>query len=103
MKIVNKQEFEDTLAAGGPVLVDFFADWCGPCKMLAPVLEELASDYAGKATIIKVNVDQQQELAQRYGVMSIPTLIAFKDGKLVKQAVGFQPKPTLETLLKTIL
>ena len=71
MKIVNTQEFDEITAKGGLVLVDFFADWCGPCKMLAPVLEEVAAKYEGKLDIVKVNVDQSQDLAQRYGVMSI--------------------------------
>ena len=87
MKIVNTQEFDEITAKDGLVLVDFFADWCGPCKMLAPVLEEVAAKYEGKLEIVKVNVDQSQDLAQRYGVMSIPTLIAFKGGKAVKQSV----------------
>ena len=73
MKIVNTQEFNEITSKGGLVLVDFFADWCGPCKMLAPVLEEVAAKYEGKLEIVKVNVDQSQDLAQRYGVMSIPT------------------------------
>ena len=69
MKIVNTQEFDEITAKDGLVLVDFFADWCGPCKMLAPVLEEVAAKYEGKLEIVKVNVDQSQDLAQRYGVM----------------------------------
>lgn len=102
MKIVNKAEF-DVIVKSGVVLVDFYADWCGPCKMIAPVLEELSATYAGKATIIKVNVDEEQGIAQRYGVMSIPTLILFKDGEKVKQVVGFQPKPQLAALLDSAL
>ncbi len=98
MKIVNKNEFE-SIKNNGVVLVDFFADWCGPCKMIAPVLEELAKEYEGKATIVKVNVDQEGGLAQEYGVMSIPNLILFKNGKVVKQAVGFQPKPALKAMI----
>ena len=86
-----------------PVLVDFYAEGCGPCKMLAPVLEEVAAKYEGKLEIVKVNVDQSQDLAQRYGVMSIPTLIAFKGGKAVKQSVGFQPKNMLENMIEGLL
>ena len=103
MKIVNTQEFDEITAKGGLVLVDFFADWCGPGKMLAPVLEEVAAKYEGKLDIVKVNVDQSQDLAQRYGVMSIPTLIAFKEGKAVKQSVGFQPKNMLENMIDGLL
>lgn len=102
MKIVTMEEF-DEITATGVVLVDFFATWCGPCKMIAPVLEELAETYKDQATIIKVDVDQQQELAQRYGVMSIPTLILFKNGKDIKTVSGFQPKPMLENLIKSAL
>ncbi len=102
MKIVNSTEFE-AITAEGVVLVDFYADWCGPCKMLAPVLDELANEFEGKAEVIKVNVDDEGALAQRFGVMSIPTLILFKDGQIVKQVVGFQPKPQLSSLINTAL
>lgn len=102
MKIVTKNEF-DGIIKDGVVLVDFFATWCGPCKMLAPVLEELSEAYEGKATIIKVDVDAEQALAGQYGVMSIPTMILFKDGQAVKQVVGFQPKPQIENLINSAL
>lgn len=102
MKIVNKAEFE-AITKEGVVLVDFYADWCGPCKMIGPVLEELSGEYEGKAEIIKVNVDNENELASAYGVMSIPNLILFKDGKPVKQVVGYQAKPALKTLLDSAL
>lgn len=102
MKIINKNEFDSTIKEG-VVLVDFFADWCGPCKMIAPVLEELSEKYNGKATIVKVNVDNDPEVASRYGVMSIPNLVLFKDGNVVKQVAGFQPKPALEALLDTAI
>lgn len=102
MKIATKADF-DGIVKSGVVLVDFYADWCGPCKMVAPVLEELATAYEGKVTIVKVNVDDDSELAQRFGVMSIPTLILFKDGAIFKQVVGFQPKPQLAALLDSAL
>lgn len=102
MKIVTQDEFNE-IVKQGVVLVDFFATWCGPCKMLAPVLEELSAAYEGKATIVKVDVDQEQELAAKFGVMSIPTLILFKNGEAVKQVVGFQPKPQLENLINSAL
>ncbi len=98
MKIIESvQEYDKILAENKSVLVDFYADWCGPCKMIAPVLEEVAKETPD-VTVVKVNVDELGELAQRYGVMSIPTLIAFKDGQKVNQAVGFIPKPNLQKL-----
>lgn len=100
MKIVNKEEF-DAVINQGAVLVDFYANWCGPCKMLAPVLEEVSNEHPD-IQFIKVNVDEEPELAQRYGVMSIPALFAVKDGEVKKSVVGFQPKAMVETLLKTI-
>ncbi|MCJ7839822.1 thioredoxin [Lederbergia sp. NSJ-179] len=83
----------------GVVLVDFWAPWCGPCKMIAPVLEEMDAELNGKAKIVKLNVDDNQETAGKYGVMSIPTLIVFKDGEEVDKTVGFQPKEALEEFL----
>lgn len=103
MNIVTKNELEEILKDENVVLVDFFATWCGPCKMLAPVLEDLSQTYQGKATIVKVDVDKEQELAGQYGVMSIPTMILFKNGEVVKQVVGFQPKPQIENLINSAL
>ncbi|MGN1343606.1 MAG: thioredoxin [Traorella sp.] len=102
MKIVNKAEFE-ALKNNGVVLVDFYADWCGPCKMLGPVLEELSSEYQGKVNIVKVNVDQENDLASEYGVMSIPNMFVLKNGEIVKQIVGYQPKAALKQVLDAIL
>lgn len=83
----------------GVSLVDFWAPWCGPCKMIAPVLEDLAKDVEGKANIVKLDVDENQATAAKYEVMSIPTLIVFKDGEVVDKVVGFQPKEQLEQVL----
>ncbi|UXR74611.1 thioredoxin [Staphylococcus sp. IVB6238] len=83
----------------GVKLVDFWATWCGPCKMIAPVLEDLAADYEGKADILKLDVDQNQATAAKFEVMSIPTLIIFKNGQPVDKIVGFQPKENLAQVL----
>jgi len=96
IKKTTTAEFEkDVLQSDLPVLVDFWAEWCGPCRMVAPVLEEVNAELGEKLKIVKVNVDEEGELAQRYGVMSIPTLIVFKDGEAVETSVGFQPKKDL--------
>jgi thioredoxin 1 len=83
----------------GVVLVDFWAPWCGPCKMIAPVLEELDGDMGDKVKIVKVDVDENQETAGKFGVMSIPTLLVLKDGEVVDKAVGYQPKEALAEVL----
>ncbi|PZH49326.1 thioredoxin [Staphylococcus aureus] len=89
----------DSKVESGVQLVDFWATWCGPCKMIAPVLEELAADYEGKADILKLDVDENPSTAAKYEVMSIPTLIVFKDGQPVDKVVGFQPKEKLAEVL----
>lgn len=102
VKNLNVENFDESVK-DGVVLVDFYADWCGPCKMLAPVLEELAEDLEGKATVVKVNVDEQNELAAKYKVSSIPSLKVFKDGEVVEETMGFQPKPKLAELVNKAL
>ncbi len=90
---VNQSNFEDlVINSDKPVLVDFWAEWCGPCKALAPVLDEIAGELDGKAQLVKVNVDESGELAQKYGIRGIPTLIFFKDGEVKSTLVGNQPK-----------
>ncbi|SDH34674.1 thioredoxin [Alteribacillus persepolensis] len=100
MAIVNvsDQNFADETSQG-VVLADFWAPWCGPCKMIAPVLEEIDSEMGENIKIAKLDVDENQETAGKYGVMSIPTLLVFKDGEVVEQVVGFQPKEQLVELL----
>lgn len=97
---VTDETFEDiVLGAEIPTVVDFWAVWCGPCKMIAPVLEDIAEDYSGKLQVVKLDVDNNNASAMKYGVMSIPTLILFKDGKAAERIVGFLPK---EKLLKKL-
>lgn len=86
------------LDASEPVLVDFFATWCGPCRMIAPTIEEVAAEKAGSASVYKIDIDESPEIAQRYGVMSIPTLIVFKDGEPVAKTLGAQPKDQILAL-----
>ncbi|MBP1156757.1 MULTISPECIES: thioredoxin [unclassified Paenibacillus] len=101
MAIVNvsDQSFTNEVEGSGTVLVDFWAPWCGPCKMIAPVLEELDNEIGDSVKIAKVNVDDNPESASRFGVMSIPTLIVFKDGQPVDKVVGFQSKDALKNVL----
>ncbi len=99
---VNSFEAE-VLGGQGVALVDFWAPWCGPCRALGPIIEELAESYKGKATIGKVNVDENGELASRYGVMSIPTMLLFKDGELEEKIVGLRPKEELTEILDGLI
>ena len=99
LEIVDTQFQEEVLGAKTPVLVDFWASWCGPCRMVAPVLEEMARDYADKLKVVKVNVDDNPDTSSRYGVMSIPTMIIFKDGAAVETIVGFRKKEELSAII----
>jgi thioredoxin 1 len=101
---VADSEFEkQVLKSSQPVLVDFWATWCAPCRAIAPVLEDLATQYQGKVTIAKVNIDDNQETPQQYGVRSIPTLLLFKNGKVVDQIVGAVPRAKLEDALRKVV
>lgn len=91
--VLTAQNFDqEVLQANVPVLVDFWAEWCGPCKMVAPVIDEVAKEFDGKVKVAKLNVDDQQDVAAKYAIMSIPTFMVFKAGKVVSQFVGAQPK-----------
>ena len=96
-KAVTDDSFrQDVLEASGPVLVDFWAEWCGPCKAVAPILDELARDYAGKLTVAKVDIDENPMTPNEYAVRGIPTMLLFRDGKLLDQKVGALPKSALK-------
>lgn len=103
-KIFTSANFEDeVLKSDKPVMVDFYADWCGPCKMMGPIVEELAKEYEGKVVIGKLNIDDNSDVAMKYGVMSIPTVILFKEGQVVRKEVGLQSKKILVTDLNQVL
>src|ERR1700712_4389784 len=97
---VKGSEFDEkVLKSEVPVLVDFWAEWCGPCKAIGPSIEQLAVDYAGRAKVVKIDVDSEGDLAQKYGIMSIPALVVFKGGKEVDRMVGAAPKPQIAALI----
>ena len=97
---ITRENFEnEVMKSNIPVLIDFWAPWCGPCRMMGPIIEQLAEEYEGKAKVGKVNVDEEGELSQAFGVMSIPTIVLVKDGKVVRQAVGARPKAEVEAML----
>ena len=98
---VTKENFESEVQNSDiPVLLDFWATWCPPCKMLAPTIEEIAEEYAGKVKVGKIDVDEQPELAERFGISSIPTVIVIKGGEIVGQAVGYRPKEQIVALFQ---
>ena len=103
VEIEEKTFDEKVLQAELPVLVDFWAPWCGPCRMVSPVVEELSEDYDGQVSFFKVNVDEAPKVASRYGIMSIPTLMLFKKGEPVDTIIGFRPKEELKKSLDTAL
>lgn len=103
IKHLNDDNFDKEIAHGGVVLVDFYADWCGPCRMLAPVIEELAKEMAGKVTVAKVDTDQSVNVAAHFEVTSIPTLILFKNGSAIKRVVGLKDLDGLRKIVSEAL
>jgi thioredoxin 1 len=100
---VTKENIDSILEGGKPVVLDFWAEWCGPCRMIAPAIEELSKEFEGRATVGKVDIEEQNELATRYGIRSIPTILFFKDGKLVYNQIGAVPGSVLREKLEKLL
>ncbi|EPZ42275.1 MULTISPECIES: thioredoxin [Alicyclobacillus] len=100
---VTDADFASFIQSDKPVLVDFWATWCGPCKMMAPVLEEVSDEYADKLVVGKLDVDENPQTAGQFGIMSIPTLLVFKDGQVVKQLIGYKPKDDLVAQLSDVI
>ncbi len=103
LEVTDENFDRDVLKASEPVLVDFWAAWCGPCKAIAPIVEEVASQYNGKVKVGKMDVDKNVATPQRYGVRGIPTLLLFKNGKVAEQIVGYVPKETIEKAISKVL
>ncbi|GAA0762965.1 thioredoxin [Psychroflexus lacisalsi] len=103
LEVTDKDFQEKVLQSDKPVLVDFWAAWCGPCRMVGPIIDELSSEYEGKAVVAKMDVDQNQEFAAKYGVRNIPTVLLFKDGEMVNRQVGVAQKDTYKEAIDNLL
>ena len=100
---ITDNNYKELLAEGTPVVIDFWAPWCGPCKMVAPIIEELAAEYEGKVIIGKCDVDENSDMPAEFGIRNIPTVLFFKEGKLVDKQVGSAPKPTYVSKIEALL
>ena len=100
---INTSNYDEVMNSGKPVVIDFWAEWCGPCRMIAPIVEELAHEYEGKVVIGKCDVDDNDAIASKYGIRNIPTLIFIKNGEIVDKHVGAAPKSVLEEKIKNLL
>jgi thioredoxin 1 len=100
---LTESNFDETVKAGKPVMVDFWATWCGPCRAIAPIIDELSTEYEGKAVVAKCDIDNNNEIALRFGIRSIPSLLFFKNGEVVDKLVGGNSKATIVAKLNTIL
>ena len=101
--VTNENFKQEVLESDVPVIADFWAEWCVPCRMVEPILQELADTYQGKIKVAKINVDEQGEIASRYGIVSIPTLLIFKNGQIVKKQIGAVPKHVIESMIREVL
>ena len=97
---LNKQNFQEILASSQPVLIDFWAPWCSPCRMFSPIIDQVAEENAGRVKVVEVNIDEEPEMAQQFGVMSIPTLVLVKNGRVAATSVGLKPKQAVEAMLR---
>lgn len=102
IKTITDAQFEETINSGDPVLVDFWAEWCGPCKMIGPIVDQLAHDYAGRVKMVKINVDQNQQTAARFRIRGIPALLLFKDGEVQATQIGATGKAQLAQMIDSV-